>query len=76
MLRVFLLPVLARFSYGWVVFICVERTFPGRVYRRVSYVSIWLRFFRVDSYFAPWVCLAGLRFGSVYCFFAFRCLLG
>ena len=47
MLRVVLLPVFARFSYGWVVliFFFVQRTFPARVYLRVSYGSVWLRFF-------------------------------
>ena len=56
MFRVVLLPGLDRFSCGWVVFrvfFCFQRTFPGRVYLRVSYGSVWLRFFSVESCFAP-----------------------
>ena len=55
MLRVVLLQGLAKLYYGWVVFTVFLRldVFSVRVYLRVSYGFVGLRFFRVKSSFAP-----------------------
>ena len=53
--RVLLLLGFARFYYGWVGFSVFLRLefFLLRVYIRVSYGFVVLRFFRVKSSFAP-----------------------
>ena len=57
----------ARFYYGWVVFSFFLRLefFLVRVYLRVCYGFVVLRFFRVKSSFAPSVGLVWLRLGRV-----------
>ena len=54
-MRVVLLQGLAKLYYGWVVFTVFLRldVFAVRVYLRVSYGFVGLRFFRVKSSFAP-----------------------
>ena len=65
--RVLLLLGFARFYHGWVVFSVFMRfeVFFLRVYLRVSYGLIMLRFFRVKSSFAPIVGQVCLRLGRV-----------
>ena len=67
MFRVLLLLGFARFYYGWVVFSVFMRleVFFLRVYLRVSYGLIRLRFSRVKSSFAPSVGQVCLRLGRV-----------
>ena len=67
MFRVLLLLGFARFYYGWVVFSVFMRleVFFHRVYLRVSYGFIMLRFFRVKSSFAASVGQVCLRLGRV-----------
>ena len=55
-------------------FFSVQRSFLVRVYIRVSYGCVGLRFFRVQSSFAPGVSQVCLRLGRVQGFSAFRCL--
>ena len=57
----------ARFYHGWVDFSVFLRLefFLVRVYLRVSYGFVVLRFFRVNSSFAPSVGLVCLRLGKV-----------
>ena len=54
-MRVVLLQGLAKLYYGWVVFtvFLLLDVFSVRVYLRVSYGFVGLRFFRVKSSFAP-----------------------
>ena len=58
------------------MFFCVQRTFLGRLYVRVSYGSVWLKFSRVEIFLL--LGLAKLYYGlAVFTFFfAFRCLFG
>ena len=52
-------------------FLSVLRSFPVRVYIRVSYVFVGLRRFRVQSSFMPRICLVFLPYGRVQGFLAF-----